>query len=260
MTRLIVVASVIVLAGCGGGSITSPTPTPAVVAPVLPPAPVRSPVYVVIGDSIAMGMTQQRYQLPASVEATVFRKDHHWTRADDPTDLYSQVGSFWPLVIPSLPNASQWVTVGQGGTSFHQHWQPGQVSFDATVQFITESGVDHVTAFVCHLGANDVVLPETPSVDQVFADIRGLADGLATRYPGSLLYLADLGPVLTGHPPDREQATANIRTALERAWSTLPTVRRGPLMRDLTPDDGVHFTFDANVQVIAARWREALSH
>lgn len=245
------------LSSCGAHSPLAPSA----------PAPSRPPVYVVIGDSIAMGETYQQYQLPPTVDAMVYRKDHAWKRADDPTDRDSDRGSFWPLVIPSLPAHSKWVTIAQGGTTLHITWQPGQavwltgrsVSWEAMNAYIAESGIDHVTAFVCHLGANDVAGDYPLTTESAFDDWRALVSGLNAEWPGATVYVADLGTVTTGVIVDRDARMAAMRGAIERAWTELPTVRRGPLLRDLTPDDGVHFRSDASARVIAQRWAEALT-
>lgn len=156
------------------------------------------------------------------------------------------LGAQWPIVEAAIPGT--WTNASVGSTFIHTQWQPGGSAFLAMHATVLTTP----TAFLAHLGANDTVLQPPPTEASVFADLQRLVTGLTSTYPGAVIYLAEVGQVWTYG--DKRVENAAVRSAIARAWHELPSVRQGPLMQDLTPDDGVHFTSPANVQTIAARW------
>lgn len=212
-------------------------------------------VFVIIGDSNAEGQATAAYIMPAPASASVCRSDVIWRPLNDPTDTATNVGSWWPLVSQAFPD-SKWATTAQPSTTLVPNWQPGRVNYESMKYMLGVCGIRHVDAFLAHLGANDVVRTPAPTVPEIYWGIRALAEALAEDYPGSLLYLADQGTVTTYG--DKTAETMAVRTAIELAWAQIPNVRKGPLLRDLVPDDGVHFKSDPNARAIAARWIAAL--
>jgi hypothetical protein len=174
------------------------------------------------------------------------------TRATPPTYVIIGdsigLGPQWPIVEAALPSDDQWINAAVGSTTFHTQWQPDGSAYSLMRAEVSTPPV----AFLAHLGANDTVLQPAPTEASVFADITTLATALQVTYPGALLYLSDVGQVWTYG--DKRAENAEVRAAIERAWRELPNVRQGPMLRDLTPDDGVHFTSASNVDVLAARW------
>ena len=156
------------------------------------------------------------------------------------------LGAYFPMVQAAI--GGTWRYEAIGSTFIHTQWQPDGSAF----LHLTADVTDRPTAFLCHLGANDTVLQPPPTTDSVFADLQRMTSALAADYPGSVVYLSDVGQVWTYG--DKTAENAQVRAAIERAWREIPTVRQGPMLRDLTPDDGVHFTSPQNVQTIADRW------
>lgn len=173
---------------------------------------------------------------------------------DSTVDQHYPYAPAW-AVIPARFPKEQWVNTGISGTMLHPDWLPGQGAFNAMQRAITAAGGTPV-GFCVQLGTNDAWY-YGPSSDAFFADLQRFTAGLEQFYPGAVIYLADIGPV-TVHGPVIAQQVGPVRAAIERAWTEIPNVRRGPLFRDLTPDDGVHFLSPSNAAIIADRWTAIL--
>lgn len=159
-------------------------------------------------------------------------------------------GPYMPIVEAGTPGT--WIRAGVGSTTITRHWQPEGSSYTAMKAKI---GSARPTAFLVHLGANDVVSQPPPTAELIMDALSRLIAGLRTDYPGATIYLADVGEVWTYG--DKRVETESVRRAVEQAW-TWPQVKRGPMLRDLKTDDGVHFTSDENARVIADRWLAAI--
>lgn len=162
------------------------------------------------------------------------------------------LGGQWATVETTL-GPHTWINAAVGSTYIHTSWQPDGSAYRAMRLQVANA---RPKAFLAHLGANDTILQPPPTADGVFADLHRLAGAIATDYPGAVLYLSDVGQVWTYG--DKRAENAEVRAGIERAWRELPNVRQGPMLRDLTPDDGVHFTSDSNVNRLAVRWIAAL--
>lgn len=228
MLLTITLTSLLTVACSGIPGAPTPVATQTTTAPQQPdPQPAAAgPTYVVIGDSL--GLFDQGY---------------------------------WPLIQQAVP--ARWSSYAVGSTFIHLQWQPEGSAYQRLRANLTTPP----TAFLVHLGANDTILHEyhpgsaatiyeRPTADSVYEDFRRLVDSLNRDYPGAAIYLADVGQVWTYG--DMRTENAAVRAGIERVWAQLP-VLRGPLLRDLTPDDGVHFGGADNVRTIAARWIAVLT-
>ena len=159
-------------------------------------------------------------------------------------------GPYMPIVEAGAPGT--WIRAGVGSTTITRHWQPEGSSYTAMKAMI---GSARPTAFLVHLGANDVVSQPPPTSELIMDALSRMIASLRTDYPGATIYLADVGEVWTYG--DKRVETESVRRAVEQAW-TWPQVKQGPMLRDLKTDDGVHFTSAENARVIADRWLAAI--
>lgn len=189
---------------------------------------------------------------PTSV-AVIPNSEAEYIAAGDSVGL---LGHWWPSVEQVLP-PHRFLNEAIGSTYLHTNWQPPAGSaWTALLNGLATTALTP-TVFLVHIGANDTVLQPPPTEASVFADLQTFAAGLHQLAPNSVMYLAEVGQVWTYG--DKRAENAQVLAAIHRAWTDIPGVRPGPLMQDLTPDDGVHFTGDTNTQIIGDRWRTILA-
>ncbi len=231
-------------------------------------------VFVCVGDSIAQGRGTNAKSTVAngnSIKAACYESGVGWKSDDDPTSSGTSNGSFWPLVGTTVVAATStypvaFINVGVGSSALVWPSAAGglwtkaaNTNYAAMVTAITAAAiVNPPKGFLVHLGANDSIDSSTESIATYKTAAAQLVSDLRSDYSGAIVFWAQLGDVTTGTPPDRRAALDNIREAIREVWNGTTGAWNGPVMYDVTPDDGVHFTSDASVAIMAGRWAAAI--
>lgn len=220
-------------------------------------------VFIIIGDSNAEGRaTNPQSYTHATLKSTAFNQDDEWIDGNDPIDTGAVNGSVWPLLATLIMGDQgvpvSFITVGTGGTDCYgdsTQWQKGNASYTELTNQVAACGLSSFKAVLSHMGPN-VVLDETgtATVSGYLTALQTLASNLAADFGVSAFYIPQLGEVTySGSPPDRITAINNVRAAQLASWGT-GIIKRGPVLFDITTDDGAHYKSDASLAILANRW------
>ena len=227
-------------------------------------------VFIVAGQSNASGRgTNLQPVAHPTLRASVFGNDYVWHELSDPFDSDSNRldavsidleagGSVWPLVATHFMNARSipvaFVPTAWGGSSISD-WQPGEDRFDRGTLYGSMAFRARLTgarAVLWWQGETDAL--EGMSEETYAAQFNQFVSAVAL----------DLGvPVIPclihnsmGIPDDAEAA---VRQAVVQAAGANSMIWLGPDLSDIASDDLYHLKSDANLQVAAGRWWQALS-
>jgi len=226
-------------------------------------------VYVIAGQSNAMGYGTNNQVYAGALAAAVFGNDYDWRDCVDPVDRNTlqkdsvsddstvPAGSVWPLLATlimadqSVPVA--FVSCAKGATSITD-WQPGTNHLDRTTLYgsmVYRALQAGCKAVLLWTGEADAGSGMTQAVYNAWLD--ALANALNT----------DLGVTLmpcklqncTGIADPLEAA---INAAIGEAWTDNANVETGPDLSGLATDDNYHLMTDAKLSDAADLWWAAL--
>lgn len=223
-------------------------------------------VFIVAGQSNAVGRGQnpQSYSHP-TLKASVFRADDAWRELTDPSDIFTDQGSAWPLVATYVMDSQEvpvaFLTTATGATGLvsPQDWKKngtGQKRYEAALLRVLRSHINSAKAVLWYQGETDA--GGGVSRSNYLAGQQALTNNFATDIAGApKTIIASLSQI--NKPGTTELELDTIRLSQQDAWNSGGNNLYGPVLYDLGPHaDGGHIYTDSDMQKLAARWWSAI--
>ena len=229
-------------------------------------------LYVIAGQNNAEGHgnAAQQYQHDTLVPV-VYTENDVWKIANDPIDINTNRGSYWPLVASSLMGEQNipigFISTARGGTALvkdRPHWQKGNANYNNMIAQIQEAtaGTGNVKAILWLSGLRDVrfetgAAEYTAALGQFITDIR-----TDLNQPALNLVAAQLttrGAVGDVRDERLRNAIDAVRKGQQDAWAH-PAILQGPVFYDIGGLSGQNLMVSqAHLDTAAARWAASLS-
>jgi len=218
-------------------------------------------VYMVIGQSNTHGRaTSDQSYAGSNHGASQFDTSDNWEALGDGDDFLSALyGSTWPL-LGTLLNDNENVPIAflgyaSGGTGFTGNdWNQGDAAYNTAVAQFNDSGVNDIKAFLWYQGENDASLGMSAAAYETALStmLNNLQTDLSTSAP--------LVATLIGEHDTASAANIDaVRTGIINAWTNDADIYSGPSAHDQDFADDLHWTTNAEIQILADRWYRALS-
>lgn len=251
-------------------------------------------LYVIAGQSNASGrgINNQHYRVTNGLKASLYGNDLRWHELIDPTDSglneFDTVsndtdhvgGSVWPLLATYILNTGVpvgFIPAAAGGSSIAQ-WQPTSFGLHTlygaldyrlrtlqlpTLPTPTLTGIKGIPerSFIPGIRAVLWMQGEADALHEVTAQayaqgLERLADSLYRRYQVTFL------PATLAHAPYTSAAHIQaINAGIGLAVTEREYIFAGADLSTLTVDTAIstfHFRYDSSLQIVAARWWQAL--
>jgi len=219
-------------------------------------------LFVITGQSNADGRGTEHIKLsPNNPCLGVKYCNIAWSRGDDPSSLDEKYGSPWPMVLNALI-PEQKIPVGfiqaAVGSTVVKQWRKGGSMYTRMLKMVeaaTDGGMA-IKAVLYYQGENDITHYNTLSVLGDYAQYKENLLAAATDFQNDFH-----APFLVGQITNLGGERARndgVRKAQQESWTEHPNIRRGAVVWDILPSDGVHYRDEANMRAFANRWTLAI--